>query len=157
MKSLPMTYRLENRIDRRGPGRTGRLKNPAVLEKYIGTLKKELGAGEIGIFDRERENDGSRMIEKVALVAGSCNSLTGELAALDCDMVVTGEISYHNAARLWDSGKIVAVLGHGTIEKHAIEGICSLLEAYIDSKQLDIEVKKTRGGYWDWRYDIGSR
>jgi dinuclear metal center YbgI/SA1388 family protein len=150
-------YRLENRIDHRGPGRTGRLKHPAVLEQYIGTLKKELDAGEIGIFDRERENAGSRMIEKVALVAGSCNSLTGELAALDCDMVITGEISYHNAARLWDSGKIVASLGHGTIEKHAIEGICSLLEAYIDKRQLDIEVKKTRSGYWDWRYDIGSR
>jgi dinuclear metal center YbgI/SA1388 family protein len=149
-------YRLENRIYHRGPGRTGRLKHPAALEQYIGILKKELDAGEIGIFNRGMENTGSRMIEKVALVAGSCNSFTGELAALECDMVVTGEISYHNAVRLWDSGKIVASLGHGTIEKHAIGGICNLLEAYIDKRQLDIEVKKTRGGYWDWRYDIGS-
>jgi dinuclear metal center YbgI/SA1388 family protein len=150
-------YRLENQIREAGPGRIGKLKDPVILNHFIRTIRKNLDLSDVGIFHRGVENTGNRMIENVAVVSGSCNSLIGELAALDCDLIITGEISYHNAISLWESGKIVAVLGHGTIEKHAIEGIYDKLKLYFEKNNLDIELIKTKWGYWDWRYDIGRR
>jgi len=150
-------YRLENRIREAGPGRVGKLKDPIALNQLIRIIRKDLDLSDVGIFHRGVENTGNRMIEKVAVVSGSCNSLTGELAELDCDLIITGEISYHNAISLWESGKIVSMLGHGTIEKHAIDGMYDKLKNYIENNDLDIELRKTKWGYWDWRYDIGRR
>ncbi|GAG26530.1 unnamed protein product, partial [marine sediment metagenome] len=95
------------------------------------------------------------LIERIAVLTGSANSLAEEISGLDCDLVLVGEIGYHNAVRIAETGKIVAMLGHGTSEKWAIDDIYNRLEAYISRKNIDIKIIKSKAGYWVWRYDIG--
>lgn len=150
-------YRMENSIKKGGPGRIGRLEKPMPFNGYLGILKEKLEADDIGWLHRGIENTGNRIIEKVAVVAGSCNSLAGELEALDCDIVITGEVNYHNAIGVSESGKIIAMAGHGTIEKYVRDGFYDILAGLIESNKMDIEVIKSKLGHWIWRYDFGRR
>ena len=59
--------------------------------------------------------------------------------------------------KISESGKIVAAVGHGTIEKFAIDGIFNRLSDHVEKNELDLEIKKSKLGYWIWRYDIGRR
>jgi len=57
--------------------------------------------------------------------------------------------------KLVETGKIVAVLGHGTSEKFAMDDICDRMEVYASNKNIDLKIIKSKAGYWVWRYDIG--
>lgn len=148
-------YKIENQLKDMGPGRYGRIEQPIIFREYLKLLKKRLQITDIGWIDRGTKNTGSRLIEKVAVAGGSVNSITDELAGLDCDLVIVGEISYHNAIRISEGGKIIAVIGHGTSEKYAIGGIYDRLVSFFKDNNIDMDVSKSKSGYWVWRYDIG--
>jgi len=148
-------YKIENQLKDMGLGRYGRIEQPIVFREYLKLLKKKLQIIDIGWMDRGTENTGSRLIEKVAVAGGSVNSITEELAGLDCDLVIAGEISYHNAIKISEEGKIIAVIGHGTSEKYAIDGIYDRLVSFFKDNNIDMDVLKSKSGYWIWRYDIG--
>jgi len=107
-------YRIENQLKNTGFGRYGSVEQPVVFKEYIKVLKKNLEIADIGWIDRGTENTMNRLINIVSVTGGSVNSITEELAGIDCDLVIVGEISYHNAIKISESGKIVAVIGHGT-------------------------------------------
>lgn len=147
-------YKIENQLKNTGFGRYGRVEQPAVFKEYIKVLKKNLQIADIGWIDRGIKNTGDRLINKVAVAGGSVNSITKELTGIDCDLVIAGEISYHNAIKISESGKIVAVIGHGTSEKYAIDGIYNRLVRFFKDNNIDMDVFKSKSGYWIWRYDI---
>lgn len=147
-------YRIENQLKNTGFGRYGRVERPVVFKEYIKVLKKNLEIADIGWIDRGTGNTRNRLINKVAVTGGSVNSITEELAGIDCDLVIAGEISYHNAIKISESGKIVAVIGHGTSEKYAINGIYNRLVCFFKDNNIDMDVFKSKSGYWIWRYDI---
>ena len=97
----------------------------------------------------------NKLIEKIAIINGSANSLTGEISTLDCDLVLVGEIGYHNSIEISETGKIVAVLGHGTSEKWAIDDMYDHLNDFSSGNNMALEIIKSKEGYWVWRYDIG--
>jgi len=148
-------YKIENNFGGRGPGRYGRLKEPEVFKRYIRRLKQQLQVESIGCLHKGIGNIGNKLIEKVAIINGSANSLVDEIAALDCDLVLVGEIGYHNSIKISESGKIVAALGHGDSEKWAIDGIYDHLSDFSSGNDISLEIIKSKEGYWIWRYDIG--
>ena len=85
----------------------------------------------------------------------SFDVLDDEIVTLDCDLVLVGEIGYHNSIEISETGKIVAILGHGTSEKWAIDDMYDRLEDYSSGNNIDLEIIKSKEGYWVWRYDIG--
>lgn len=148
-------YKIENTFSGTGLGRHGKLKEPEVFGRYLKKLKQTLQVKDIGWLHKGIDNPKNILIERVAVLTGSANSLTEEISGLDCDLVLVGEIGYHNAVRIAETEKIVAMLGHGTSEKWAIDDIYNRLEAYVSRKNIDIEIIKSKAGYWAWRYDIG--
>lgn len=147
-------HRIENQLDNTGFGRYGRVGQPAIFKEYIKVLKKNLQIADIGWIDRDTGNTGNKLVSKIAVAGGSANSITKELAKIDCDLVIAGEISYHNAIEISESGKIVAVIGHGTSEKYAIDDIYNKLISLFRDNKIDMDVFKSKSGYWIWRYDI---
>ena len=119
------------------------------------TLKQQLQVGAIGWLHKGISNPGNKLIEKVAIINGCANSLASEISALECDLVLVGEIGYHNSIEISGTGKIVAILGHGTSEKWAIDGMYDQLNDYLLGNNMDLEIIKSKEGYWVWRYDIG--
>ncbi|MGM0366757.1 MAG: Nif3-like dinuclear metal center hexameric protein [Actinomycetota bacterium] len=145
-------YRLENRFEEGGIGVTGSLQEPAGLEEFLKIAKDSAGLPGLRWSGAIGEGKG---IEKIAVVWGSANSLNEELAGLDCDLVMVGEINYHNAQDLTEQGKILVEIGHGLSERWAIEGIHDRLKAYLKKEGIKISLTKNNNGYSLWRYYIG--
>jgi dinuclear metal center YbgI/SA1388 family protein len=148
-------YKIENNFGGKGLGRYGKLRDPEIFKRYLKRLKQQLQVEAIGWLHKGISNPGNKLIEKIAIIAGSANSLADEISALDCDLVLVGEIGYHNSIKISGTGKIVAVLGHGTSEKWAIDDMYDHLSDFFSGNNIALEIIKSKEGYWVWRYDIG--
>ncbi|MCL5069518.1 MAG: Nif3-like dinuclear metal center hexameric protein [Actinobacteria bacterium] len=100
----------------------------------------------------------SAIVKKILVLNGSANSFAQRIAVtdLDCDAVIVGELNYHSALEITESGKIIIEIGHGDSEKFAVEGMYDILNRYFKENSIkDIEVIKSKEGYKSWRYYIG--
>lgn len=148
-------YPLETKFDDTGTGRIGNVTGTVTVEEFLKNLKILFGLDTVAWISSKKEASLNGKIEKVAVINGSANSLTRALALLECDLVVVGEISYHNALEISETGKTVVMIGHGTSEKWAPSGMCSILEHYFKVNGIDIEILKNMEGFTPWRYYIG--
>jgi len=148
-------YRLENRFDEGGIGTVGTLEKPVSMDVFLRLVKNAIGIDNFRWSASKIDHLENKEISKVAIVWGSANSLKEKLIASDCDLVLVGEVSYHNAQDLTESGKIVVEIGHGFSEKWAIEGMYNKLSAYLKKEKIDISLSKNKNGYSLWRYYIG--
>jgi dinuclear metal center YbgI/SA1388 family protein len=145
----------EEQPDGAGIGRLGRLKDKKAFKIFSEELKMRLGIEGFTWMVKEEENIKDRNISKVAVICGSAGSLTDALIDSGCDTVIAGELGYHNALKISESGILVISLGHGSSEKMAVGGIYSILEDFFKKQNINIEVLKSTKGLNLWRYDIG--
>ena len=151
----------ENKFAEGGLGIIGELDVPLKLPVFFKKVKESLAisgfrwiTGKVpGEFQRE-----SATIKKILVINGSANSFTQRIAVsdFDCDVVIVGELNYHSALEITESGKIIIEIGHGDSEKFAVEGMYDILNRYFKENGIkDIEVIKSKEGYKSWRYYIG--
>ncbi len=145
-------FKIENELSQEGIGRLGTLKKSMFFDEFLLRLKEIMGIRNFRWISDEPSSLRNKRIKRVALSCGSANSLTRNFVGLDCDIVVVGEIGYHNALEVINSGKVVIELGHSNSEKYAIDDICSKLESYF--KNQEIKIIKSKKGYTAWRYYI---
>ncbi|MBN2072679.1 MAG: Nif3-like dinuclear metal center hexameric protein [Actinobacteria bacterium] len=148
-------YPLETKFEGTGTGRIGKVTGIMTVEEFLKNLKNLFGLDAVAWISQKKEDSLKNAVKKVAVVNGSANSLTIMLASLDCDLVVVGEIGYHSALEISESGKTVVMIGHGTSEKWAPSGMCNILEHYFKENEIDIEILKNIAGFTPWRYYIG--
>jgi dinuclear metal center YbgI/SA1388 family protein len=147
-------YALENRLTDAGLGKYGRVDPPVTFKDYLKIIRQKLQITDAGWLDRGIENTGNRIIERVGFIGGSASSMADILKSLDCDLIITGEIGYHDAVEISEEGKIVLVIGHGSSEKFAIDGIYKILVDYFRERNINIDVSMSKSGYWSWRYNF---
>jgi len=154
-------FRIENKFNGGGLGIIGELDAPVKLSVFFKKIKENLAISGFrwvannmpGEFQME-----SVTVKKILIINGSANSFTQRIAVSDfeCDVVITGELKYHNALEIIESGKIIIEIGHGDSEKFAIEGMYDILNGYFKENGIeDIEIIKSKEGYKSWRYYIG--
>ncbi len=148
-------YSLENRLTDSGLGKYGSVDPPVKFKDYLKFIKEKLQVTDAGWLDRGIGNTGNRIIERVAFIGGSANSISDILKSLDCDLIITGEIGYHDAIDISEEGKIILAVGHGSSEKFAIDGIYERLTDYFRESGINIDVSMSKSGYWIWRYNFG--
>lgn len=100
-------YPLLNDGEKLGLGRIGRLAEPLTLEEYAGQLKSVLSAPALRYV-----GDPAANISKVALCSGSGASLVREAARAGADVLVTGDVKYHEARDAEDLGLALIDAGH---------------------------------------------
>jgi len=147
-------YKIENKFKESGFGRLGELKKPQLFKNLSPMVKKAL---EIDSFAWMSKNDikaEDKKIQKVAVSSGSSNSLTGRFVDMECDLIIVGEIKYHNALRIVENGKIIITTGHGNSEAPAIAGMSAILEKFFKKEKIKINIIKSKNGYKSWRYQI---
>lgn len=151
----------ENKFAEGGLGIIGELDVPVKLPVFFKKVKESLAISGFrwiaskmpGEFQRE-----SATVKKILVINGSANSFTQRIAVsdFDCDVVIVGELNYHSALEITESGKIIIEIGHGDSEKFAVEGMYDILNRYFKENGIkDIEVIKSKEGYKSWRYYIG--
>jgi len=164
-------FSVGNKLAKGGLGIIGEIDVPVRLPVFFKKVKESLAisgfrwvAGKMpgefpgGAATMTNDYLENKLVKKILVINGSANSFTQRIAVsnFDCDVVVAGELNYHNALEITDSGKIIIEIGHGDSEKFAVDGMYAILNKYFKENRIeDIEVIKSKEGYKPWRYYIG--
>ena len=105
-----------------GSGRCGRL--PMALP---GKAVLELAARVLPKAQLRWIGQSGRMIERIGIVCGSGGSLVAAAAAADCQLLITGEATYHQALEASHRGIDLLLLGHGPSERFAMDELAGEL------------------------------
>lgn len=111
-----------------GLGRFGDIE-PMRVDKFATIVKGKLKANKLityGNLDRK--------IEKVAVCGGSGSSLFDDAIKQGCDLMVTGDVSYHMAMDYSNRGLIIVDPGHFASENHIIYKLEKVIKEIIDVK-----------------------
>ncbi|WP_311492201.1 Nif3-like dinuclear metal center hexameric protein [uncultured Anaerococcus sp.] len=108
-----------------GLGRFGYIdKQPA--EIFIENVKEKLEASGIVVYGNYE-----KMIDKVGLCGGAGSFLIEDAINQSCDIIVTGDVKYHEAMDMSNKGIIIADVGHYASENHIIFKLAKEVEQII--------------------------
>jgi len=124
-------YPLELNGKEYGMGNVGMLDEPRTLKNFISLVKEKLSVKTvrlIGSIDRE--------IKKVAVFCGSFDNRVARAAKLQADVLVTGDVKYHDAMDMVEMGMCVIDAGHFNTERVIVPRLVQLLS----NRFADLEV-----------------
>ncbi|MFO3716071.1 Nif3-like dinuclear metal center hexameric protein [Anaerococcus cruorum] len=97
-----------------GLGRFGEI-NPTQAKNFASIVKEKLKAEELICY-----GDMEKTISKIAVCGGSGSSLLDDALEHSCDLMLTGDVSYHMAMDYSNRGLIIIDAGHFASENHVI-------------------------------------
>jgi dinuclear metal center YbgI/SA1388 family protein len=126
---------LANPLPGTGLGRIGRLVEPRPLAALADGLKTTLGCQAVRLVGAPQ-----RLIGKVAVCGGSGAGLIQEAKRRGADVLVTGDVKYHEARLAEDLELALLDAGHFATERLAVEGLAARLGGGAAAKgwRLDI-------------------
>lgn len=120
-------YPLFNDGEKLGLGRVGCLAETISLVDYAGQIKTVLNAPGL----RYVGNPSAR-ISRVALCSGSGSSLLHEAVRVGADVLVTGDVKYHEARNALDLGIALIDAGHFSTEIIMVDAVAERLRRALD-------------------------
>lgn len=133
-------YPLLNEGEKLGLGRIGLLPEPTTLAEYVGRLRKVLSAPALRYV-----GDPAAGISKVAICSGSGASLLREAARSGADVLVTGDVKYHEARNAEDLGIALIDAGHFPTEIIMVREIAERLgRSLVTAGFTDCHVEECR-------------
>ncbi len=90
-----------------GLGRYGKIKTPVKLSELAEITKKNLKTPHVRV-----SGDLDTVISTIAVASGSCSEIIPLAKSLGCDVIITGDMKYHNAIDNVESGICIIDAGH---------------------------------------------
>jgi len=128
-------YPLLNKGRNRGLGRIGELESGVSLAVFAERVKKELSLGGLRVA-----GDMKRQVQRVAVCGGSGASLFRDAKRCGADVLVTGDVKYHDARDAEALGLSLVDIGHFASELLMIEGLASALGKEIAGTGFEAEI-----------------
>jgi len=139
-------YPLLNEGGQYGLGRIGVLPEPCPLAVFSDQARERLASGPLRLV-----GDQQRLIRTVALCSGSGASLLKEAVRAGADLLVTGDIKYHEAREAEASGIALLDVGHFASEQLMVSAVQGFLRTAVASAGYECEVLTTereRDPFW---------
>jgi dinuclear metal center YbgI/SA1388 family protein len=124
-----------NRGAVRGLGRLAVLPAPVPLAEFAARVKVQLGAAGARLV-----GDPARPVRKVALCGGSGASLLREAARQGADLLVTGDIKYHEAREAEELGVALLDAGHFATERLMVAGLAERLGRELAERNYQAQI-----------------
>jgi len=118
-----------------GLGRIGNLTEPCTLSQFVLRTKGILGLDVVKVV-----GSADRTIRRVAVVGGSGGSLIREAWSAGADLLVTGDVSYHQAREAELLGLAVIDGGHFATERAAFKQFAGRLESEVVARGWDVAI-----------------
>lgn len=119
-----------------GLGRIGMIASPMPVKEWAGRLKQQLRLEHIKIAGNL-----DRPVHRVAVCSGSGSSLMDTFLSSDADVYVSGDLRYHDARIVEDSGRAFVDIGHFASEHIMIDTLVGKLMAAVEKTGWDISVE----------------
>ncbi|CEN78073.1 Nif3-like dinuclear metal center hexameric protein [Paraclostridium sordellii] len=126
-------YKLENKGEAVGLGRYGKLEEKITFKDLGMILKEKLDIKYIRVVGNLEDE-----ISKVAIVTGSGADMVKKAFKYGCDVLITGDMKYHDAQDTLDMGMKVIDCGHFDTEKV----FADIMFKYLD-ENFDIDIIKS--------------
>ena len=115
-------YLLLNKHQNYGIGRIGRLPDPVSLGDFVQQVK-----GALMVNSLTMAGSAQKLIRQVAVCGGSGASLISNALGAGADVLVTGDVKYHEAQQAIAEGLAIIDAGHFATELPVVEGIRTYL------------------------------
>ena len=124
---------LQNQVPGAGLGRIGRLEQATTLDAFAAGVKAALGCDHLRVTGA-----GRRPVHKIALCGGSGAGLLQTAHRLGADVLVTGDVKYHDARQAEELGMALIDAGHFATEKLMIEQVADSLREAAHQRHWEI-------------------
>jgi dinuclear metal center YbgI/SA1388 family protein len=135
-------YSVENRLVSSGIGRVGRTRVAMALVSFAEAIAETLGLERC-----QYVGEPGRLLDRVAVVTGSGAGLI-ESAAEVADVLVTGDLKYHDAERAVDSGIALVGLPHFEMECWALETWSGVLAERLQAEEVPVAFARASRSPW---------
>ncbi len=125
----------------RGLGRIGDLPQELSAGEFCGQLKKKLSLAGLRLV-----GGAETMVSRVAVCGGSGGSLIPAAKAAGAQILVTGDIKYHQAQSALAMGLAIADIGHYPSERVIVDELATKLEESLKTAGHSVEVVACRTG-----------
>jgi dinuclear metal center YbgI/SA1388 family protein len=105
-----------------GEGRVGRLPRATPLGELARAVKKALGAGMV-----QTVGDPEQAVERVAVVCGAGGEMLGDAVRARADVLLTGEMRFHDYLAAQAQGITLCLPGHYATERFGVEELAGRL------------------------------
>lgn len=132
-------FELKNKVKSVGLGRIGELENKVTLASYADFIKKALdieGVRFSGPPDAE--------IKTVAMLNGSGNSFISAAKFAGADVLITGDLQYHQIIDALEEGIYVIDAGHFGTEKMMIKAVSDYLRSTLKDEGYMVDVIESK-------------
>ncbi len=126
---------LENEIKTYHLGRVGRLADKQSLETFAATVKAALGVKALRFV-----GDKDRTIRKAAICTGAGSDMMRAAAAKGCDVLITGDVKYHEAQTALQMNLTLIDAGHYETEQIYVERFAERLRNAFSLKSYEVAV-----------------
>jgi dinuclear metal center YbgI/SA1388 family protein len=133
-------YPLLNKGGTTGLGRIGTLQEETTLAEFAALVKDRLGVAGVRYVGAA-----GRTVRKVALCGGSGASLLRDAWRHGADLLVTGDVKYHEAREAEMLGVALLDAGHFATEIPMVRGVAALLRKELEKKRFDADVMEFEG------------
>lgn len=123
-----------------GLGRIGELPEKTTLAELAELVKEKLKTKRLRYI-----GNGGAKIKKVAIATGSGGSMIPVAFKKNADVLITGDIKYHEAKMAEEAGLCVIDAGHFATEVIFVDFMKSYLTKYLKSAKSDIKVFTDKG------------
>ncbi|MCK9172222.1 MAG: Nif3-like dinuclear metal center hexameric protein [Desulfuromonas thiophila] len=127
---------LDNPVPHLGLGRIGRLPQAVTLIELAERCKTELGCHQLRLV-----GEATRPVRKIAVCGGSGASLIGEASRQGADVLVTGDIKYHDACLARDLGLALLDAGHFATEQIICAGLQQALTRALTASPWSVAIE----------------
>jgi dinuclear metal center YbgI/SA1388 family protein len=131
---------LANQRPEIGLGRIGRLAEATTLAAFAGLVKEALQVPAVRLVGA-----GDRRVHKVAVCGGSGASLLGEAVRQGADVLVTGDVKYHEARNAENRHLALVDAGHFATERLMVGKLAGVLRQMAAERGLEIEFLEYKG------------
>jgi dinuclear metal center YbgI/SA1388 family protein len=124
---------LQNQVAGAGLGRIGRLEQALPLDAFAARVKEALDCDHLRLI-----GDGARTVHKIALCGGSGAGLLQTAHRQGADVLVTGDVKYHDARQAEELGIALVDAGHFATEKLMIDKVADALRGAARQRHWEI-------------------
>jgi len=140
-------YPLHQPVSNWGLGAIGRLASPVPLGFFAKQLKQSLGVSVIKL-----SGDRERLVAKVAVCGGAGASLIHAAAFKGADVLVTGDLKYHEAEEAFALKLAVLDAGHFATEQVIVPALANMLRSELVKNGETVKISTVEKVEEPWTY-----
>ncbi len=130
-----------------GLGRVGNLPKAMPFEAFAGRIKDEFALSVVKTAGNPLQD-----VRRIAVCGGSGRSLISDFLKSDADVLISGDMGYHDGQQVADAGKGLIDIGHFSSEHVMVEGLMRQLSTCFVSGEHDVTVVPFSGERDCFRY-----